>query len=114
MTEKQSKMETGAIIEEESSNLVSSAERPDNSSKTSAVIPVPEGHEEPALYNDFLGRQQTQVQRNQSAALEANGLSKISEDTGSLGQQKNVTVMDGNQSKEASMNVSIEKSESWD
>ena len=56
MTEKQSKMETGAIIEEESSNLVSSAERPDNSSKTSAVIPVPEGHEEPALYNDFLGR----------------------------------------------------------
>ena len=60
MTEKHSKMESGAIIEEESSQMVvpsSSERREGNSTKTSAFIPVPEGHDEPTVYNDFLGRQ---------------------------------------------------------
>ena len=60
VTENASKMQDPAIIEEESS------QQPSQHMKTITYprIPTPEGHEvpladEPVIYHDFLGRQQT-------------------------------------------------------
>ena len=39
-------------------------------------IPTPEGHSAPATYNDFLGRQQTQV-KSELAAISVNKLHKV-------------------------------------
>ena len=52
LTENQSKMESNAIVEEESSQSTGR----NRDLNVSAVIPPPEGHDQPASYNDFLGR----------------------------------------------------------
>ncbi len=64
MTEKHSKMEVGAIMEEESSQFVppESTEKQENSTKTSAFnLNASDSQVEAPMYNDFLGRKQTQI-----------------------------------------------------
>ena len=66
-------MTAGGIIEEESSQNIQS--RGVNSA-IGTKIPTPKGHSSPPMYNDFLGRQQTQVQHEQ-AVIQATKLHKV-------------------------------------